>query len=290
MCKLKFKPCKADPCVWLREMKTKYKYIAIYADDLLIASKEPHKIILNLKEKFKLKIKDNGPLEYHLSCDYKLDKDGTLVAYCTKYINKILDSFRKMFPGDKFINAKSPLEKNDHPELDNSELCNEEQIMKYMSMMGQPQCIVTLGRYDILAHVMSMSRFRLAPKIGHLERMKRFYGYLAQTKHYAITYRTKDLDYSQLPKQNYNWTRTVYGDVNEEIPMDMPKPLGKRVITTTYLDANLLHDMVTGKSVSATLHFVNTTPVDWVLKRQLYFMDHCTPSMYTCRARGYNTM
>ena len=30
---------------------------------------------------------------------------------------------------------------------------------------------ITLGRYDILAHVMPMSRFRLAPKIGHLERM-----------------------------------------------------------------------------------------------------------------------
>ena len=27
--------------------------------------------------------------------------------------------------------------KNDHPELDNSELCNEEQITKYMYMIGQ---------------------------------------------------------------------------------------------------------------------------------------------------------
>ena len=36
-----------------------------------------------------------------------------------------------MFPNESFINAKSPLEKNDHPELDSSELCNEEQITKY---------------------------------------------------------------------------------------------------------------------------------------------------------------
>ena len=40
------------------------------------------------------------------------------------------------------------------------------------------------------------------------------------------------------------------------------------MITTTYLDANLLHDIVTGKSVTAVLHFVNTTPSDWFLKRQ----------------------
>ena len=35
-------------------MKDKYKYIAIYVDDLLIASEEPQKIIQDLKEKFEL--------------------------------------------------------------------------------------------------------------------------------------------------------------------------------------------------------------------------------------------
>ena len=54
-----------------------------YVDDLLIASEEPDKIIQDLKEKFKLKIKGDGPLEYHLGCDYKLDKDGTLVTQPT---------------------------------------------------------------------------------------------------------------------------------------------------------------------------------------------------------------
>ena len=40
MLELNFRPCKADPCVWLREMKDKYEYIAIYVDDLLEASEE----------------------------------------------------------------------------------------------------------------------------------------------------------------------------------------------------------------------------------------------------------
>ena len=107
MLQLNLRPCKADPCVWLREKKDKYKYV----DDLLIASEEPQKIIQDLKEKFNLKIKGDGPLEYCLSCDYKVDKDGTLVAQPTKYINKILESYKKMFPDKNFINAKSPLEK-----------------------------------------------------------------------------------------------------------------------------------------------------------------------------------
>ena len=52
----------------------------IYIDDLPIDSEEPQKIIQDLKDKFMLKIKGDGPLEYHLGCDYKLDRDGTLVA------------------------------------------------------------------------------------------------------------------------------------------------------------------------------------------------------------------
>ena len=60
MQQLNFRPCKADPCVWLREMRDKYEYIAIYVDDLLIASEEPQKIIQDLREKVKLKIKGDG--------------------------------------------------------------------------------------------------------------------------------------------------------------------------------------------------------------------------------------
>ena len=33
-------------------------------------------------------------------------------------------------------------------------------------------------------------------------------------------------------------------------------------------NANLLHDIVTGKSVTAALHFVNSLPTDWFSKRQ----------------------
>ena len=169
-----------------------------------------------MKEKFKLKISGDGPLEYHLGCDHKLDKDVTLVAQPTRYINKILESYKKMFPNENFINAKSPLGKNDF------KLSNEEQITKYMCMICQLQWAITLGKYDIVAHVMSMSIFRLAHKIGHLERMKRLYGYLAKTKHFAIRYRAKEPEYSHLPKQEYGWTRTVSGNVKEEIPKDIP--------------------------------------------------------------------
>ena len=82
------------------------------------------------------------------------------------------------------------------------------------------------------------------------------------------------------------WTRTVYGNVIEEIPKDIPKPIGRRVITTTFLDANLLHDIETGKSITAVLHLINTTPTDWFSKRQAtvetatYGFENCNRTNY----------
>ena len=78
-----------------------------------------------------------------------------------------LDSFHEMFPGETLPQVKSPFDKNDHLELDNSELANEDITTKFMCMIGKLQWAVTLSRYDILAHIMSMSCFRLAPKVGH---------------------------------------------------------------------------------------------------------------------------
>ena len=40
------------------------------------------------------------------------------------------------------------------------------------------------------------------------------------------------------------------------------------MIATTFLDTNLLHDIVTGKSVTVVLHFINTTPIHWSSERQ----------------------
>ena len=108
-----------------------------------------------------------------------------------------------MFPNENFFNVKSPLEKNDHPELDNTKLCNEEQITKYICMIGQLQWAITLGRYDIMAYHVNV-QIQIITKIGHLERMKRQYGYLAKTKHFAIRYRTKNLIILTYRNKNMN--------------------------------------------------------------------------------------
>ena len=115
---------------------------------------------------------------------------------------------------------------------------------------------------------MTMSSFRAAPRVGHLERLKRIYGFLSKMRHAVLRIRTEEPDYSDLPDLEHDWSRSVYGEITELIPEDAPEPLGKYVTTSHYVDANLMHDLVTGRSVTATLHLVNKTPSDWYSKKQ----------------------
>jgi hypothetical protein len=48
----------------------------------------------------------------------------------------------------------------------------------------------------------------------------------------------------------------------------MPKVLGKTVTIVTYTNANLYHDILTGRSVTGILHSCNQTLVDWYSRRQ----------------------
>jgi hypothetical protein len=44
--------------------------------------------------------------------------------------------------------------------------------------------------------------------------------------------------------------------------------LGKPVTITTYFDANLYHDLITGHAVTGVLHSINKTPIEWYSKKQ----------------------
>jgi hypothetical protein len=102
-----------------------------------------------------------------------------------------------------------------------------------------------------------------------MTRVKWMYGYLSKMKDGIIRIWTGEPDYSALPDQEFDWERSVYGNVSEMLPSDAPKPLGKYVTLTHYYDANLFHDaIVTGCSVTGILHLINKTPLDWYSKKQ----------------------
>jgi len=185
-----------------------------------------------------------------------------------KYIDKVTQSYERMFGYKPRTNVTSPLEKGDHPELDTTELLDANGVTQYQSLIGSMQWAVSLGRFDIATAVMTLSSFRAAPRRGHLERAKRICGYLCKMKDAALRFRTSCPDYSDLPEPHYDWAESVYGKVAEMMPTNAPKPLGNEVVLTHFVDANLYHDMTTGRSVTGILHLVNQTPIDWFSKKQ----------------------
>ena len=54
----------------------------------------------------------------------------------------------------------SPIEKNDHPELDTSNLLDEEWTTVYQSLIGALQRVVSIGLFDIQTSVITLSSFR----------------------------------------------------------------------------------------------------------------------------------
>jgi len=64
---------------------------------------------------------------------------------------------------------------------------------------------------------------------------------------------------------NCDW-RDFYGDVPEELPPKMPKPLGKPVHIGCFVDANHAGNLVTRRSHSGILIFVMNAPILWLSK------------------------
>jgi hypothetical protein len=86
-------------------------------------------------------------------------------------------------------------------------------------------------------------------------------------RHLAIQIRKEKHDYSDLPEIEHYW-RTVYGEVNEVVPWDAPGPLGSHFTTNHYVNANLMHCLITSRSVTACLHMLSKTLVDCFSKKQ----------------------
>ena len=91
--------------------------------------------------------------------------------------------------------------------------------------------------------------------------------YLAseQNEYLKIRFCTdKPPDYSDIldiPDYHY-WRDTAYGKHEEELPINAPSPIGKRVVITHYYDASFMHDVLSGKAVTGILHFYNKTLID----------------------------
>ena len=184
------------------------------------SNKDPEAITNQLMDIHKFKLKRMGKINYLLRCDYYRDKGGCLCMRPKKYIEKMMLTYVRLF-GEQPKEYQSLLEPNDTPELGTSELLDLPGIKTFQSMIGACQWIIQLGRFDIAVHIMSMGSFRTAPRVGHLEHMKRIYGYLMRFKTGTIRIMTGIPDFSDLKYEQHDWSRSAYAGAKELIPDDI---------------------------------------------------------------------
>jgi len=177
----------------MRDCGDHYEDIAVYVDDLLIASKDPSTIIKTLSDEHKFKLKGTGGVSFHLGCDWFRDDDGNLCYAHHQHIKKVMDNYLRLF-GKCPHNAHSPIVQGDHPELD-TDLLDDAGIQIYQSLIGSLQWAIQIGRFDIATAVMTLSPFHACPRQGHLDRVKRVIGYLSKFKHGVIHICTDKPDY-----------------------------------------------------------------------------------------------
>ena len=175
--KMEFKPTRADPDLWIKESDDgkKYEYMATYVDDIIIVGKDPMKYLDEIKKHFPIRNIEMAP-EYYLGSNIDMRKNGTMKISSKKYITEIIRRYEIKYGTLKKQNV--PAKPDDHPELDESPLLNEEGIRHYQSNIGICQWILTAGRFDIAFAVSSLSRFAHQPRQGHLERSEKILGYL----------------------------------------------------------------------------------------------------------------
>ena len=62
---------------------------------------------------------------------------GTMVSQPKKYIEKLKETYARLFNTEPSKGLKTILEKNDHPEFDTSEILEGHEVNHYLTMVGK---------------------------------------------------------------------------------------------------------------------------------------------------------
>ena len=152
---------------------------------------------------------------------------------------------------------KSPQAPKEEPELDDSPFLDNEDHRLYQMCVGMEQWLVTIGWLDIAFALTSYNRFSTAPREGHMQGVLHIWGYLKKYPMRCISIDPWDLiiddQYLQLDEIDVNFSQE-YPDAMEELDPKFPKPYGKPLTTTVFIDSSHANDKKTGCSI--TMHCI----------------------------------
>ena len=161
------------------------------------------------------------------------------------------------------------MDKEDHPELDQTPLLDAEFQTRYRSMIGSLNWLISLGRFDVQYCTTTLTRYNNGPREGHLKAVLRVLGYIKKfiTGKLLIDPTLPEHELFPYDDLNNNW-HDLYPDAIAETPPDAPAPRGNPMRITIFVDANHACDKVTCRSVFSILVLVNNTVVKTFSKCQ----------------------
>jgi hypothetical protein len=151
--------------------------------------------------------------------------------------------------------------------MDTSEECDEEKATRYMQLIGVLRWAVELGRLDIYTEVALLSQQLALPRVGHLEIVYHVFAYLNRYDKSRIIFDPTDPMPVTPTTAKPDWS-SFYPDAEEELPPKMPEPLGNPVNIYVFVDANHAGNLVTRRSHTGILLFVQNSPILWLSQRQ----------------------
>jgi hypothetical protein len=279
---MKFVPTTADPDVYRRRAikpdgMEYYELLLVYVDDILIISHNPQPYIDQLQKEYQFALSAVGPPERYLGANIErvqIPDDRTGQEYWSMssygYVKSAVTNVKQLLADEgRFLKttAKTPFPSGYRPEIDMSDELHSDLASRYSQLIGVLRWMVELGRVDIYFEVSLLSQHLALPRVGHLEAVYHIFAYLMKHEKSRIIFDASEpiVDTNLFIEQD--WTE-FYGDVEEELPPRMPEPLGIPVNISVFVDANHAGNIVTRRSHTGILIYIQNTPILWHSRRQ----------------------
>eukprot|EP00978_Attheya_sp_CCMP212_P039108 scaffold200363_cov50-Attheya_sp.AAC.4 len=171
------------------------------------------------------------------------------------------EAHHSKLPGGK--RDERPLPKSYKAELDTTTLLGDQQLI------GILRWAVELGRIDIALEVSYMSSYLCAPRKGHIEAVYNIFAYLdKQHLESNLVFDDKIPTINESVFAKTDWSDSVYSTETPAAPINMPEALGNPVVISVFVDADHAGNVVTRRSQTGILIYVNNAPMIWYTKKQ----------------------
>jgi hypothetical protein len=102
---------------------------------------------------------------------------------------------------------------------------------------------------------------------GHLEAAYSICRYLRQHENSKLVFDARRPEYDESRFVKATW-KDIYGDVTEDIPLNRPEPRGNAVKVSLFSDADHAGNLLTRRSHTGLMIFLNNALIDWYSKGQ----------------------